>query len=298
MTDATLLIKPGALGDTVLSLPLVAALAAEGPVDVCGNAAFWDVARQPGGARHVIPFDCCDWSPLFADPPKPPGRELARLLTRYHRVIAFWRSGRRPFARGLEHAGVADARVLEPFPVEADTHAADWLLEQMGLRDVVATPQVIPSEQERAAAAEIRNGAYIVVHPGSGSPRKNHPALPSVADALAAHTKLPLVVSIGPADEQLAARYERHPAVTITREHRMRVLAALLAGADLVVGNDSGITHLAAATGAPTVALFGPTDPARWAPRGPRVRILRAPGGDWAALRTEKVLTACLAHRG
>jgi ADP-heptose:LPS heptosyltransferase len=44
------------------------------------------------------------------------------------------------------------------------------------------------------------------------------------------------------------------------------------------IGNDSGISHLAAAAGAPVVALFGPTDPAVWAPRGPRVRILAAAG--------------------
>jgi ADP-heptose:LPS heptosyltransferase len=52
-------------------------------------------------------------------------------------------------------------------------------------------------------------------------------------------------------------------------------LACWLAGARLYIGNDSGITHLAAAAGAPALALFGPTDPAIWAPRGPNVRVVR-----------------------
>jgi heptosyltransferase-3 len=54
-------------------------------------------------------------------------------------------------------------------------------------------------------------------------------------------------------------------------------LACWLAGARIYIGNDSGPTHLAAAVGTPVVALFGPSDPAVWAPRGPRVAIAAAP---------------------
>jgi ADP-heptose:LPS heptosyltransferase len=50
-------------------------------------------------------------------------------------------------------------------------------------------------------------------------------------------------------------------------------LARWLAGARLYVGNDSGITHLAAAVGTPVLALFGPSDPGIWAPRGENVRV-------------------------
>ena len=61
-------------------------------------------------------------------------------------------------------------------------------------------------------------------------------------------------------------------------------LAAALAGCRALLGHDSGISHLAAALGLPTLALFGPTDPAQWAPRGPAATWLRAAGG-------------CLAHQ-
>jgi len=50
----------------------------------------------------------------------------------------------------------------------------------------------------------------------------------------------------------------------------------VLARCDVYVGNDSGISHLAGAVGAPTLALFGPSDPLQWAPRGARVTVLRA----------------------
>ena len=66
-------------------------------------------------------------------------------------------------------------------------------------------------------------------------------------------------------------------------------LALWLASARLYIGNDSGITHLAAAVGAPVVAIFGPSDPAVWGPRGDRVRVLGG-RGQWP--ETEEVLAS------
>jgi ADP-heptose:LPS heptosyltransferase len=68
------------------------------------------------------------------------------------------------------------------------------------------------------------------------------------------------------------------------------VLAAVLARAGLYVGNDSGVSHLAAAAGCPTVALFGPTDPALWSPVGPRVRAIRSRTGAMDGLAIDEVL--------
>ncbi len=64
------------------------------------------------------------------------------------------------------------------------------------------------------------------------------------------------------------------------------------------MGNDSGPTHLAAAVGCPTVALFGPTDPARWAPVGAHVVAIddHAEGAAWPGVdRVEAALGALLA---
>jgi ADP-heptose:LPS heptosyltransferase len=68
-----------------------------------------------------------------------------------------------------------------------------------------------------------------------------------------------------------------------------RVLGATLARAAAYVGNDSGVTHLAAAWGAPTVALFGPTDPAVWSPVGPRVTIVRGPNARMDGIAVDVV---------
>jgi ADP-heptose:LPS heptosyltransferase len=77
--------------------------------------------------------------------------------------------------------------------------------------------------------------------------------------------------------------------IPILKQDDLNILAAVLAQATLFVGNDSGVTHLAASVGTPTVALFGPTDPGRWAPIGPAVQVLQGgPCGcrpDWSRVQ-------------
>jgi ADP-heptose:LPS heptosyltransferase len=70
--------------------------------------------------------------------------------------------------------------------------------------------------------------------------------------------------------------------VTVARGESLGSVAVRLAGATVVVSNDSGIAHLAAGLGAPVVAIFGPTDPVTWRPRGPRVvAVGGTPGATW-----------------
>jgi ADP-heptose:LPS heptosyltransferase len=131
----------------------------------------------------------------------------------------------------------------------------------------------------------------VVIHPGSGSPRKNWPAdryLELVSRLRA--DGVPVRVLTGeveaerwPAD--LLARFGDAAPVARPQTH-LELLGELLS-ARAFVGNDSGPGHLAAILGVPTLTLFGPTDPARWKPLGPRVEALRAEPLD--ALELDRV---------
>ncbi|HEY1267129.1 MAG TPA: glycosyltransferase family 9 protein, partial [Candidatus Binatia bacterium] len=79
-------------------------------------------------------------------------------------------------------------------------------------------------------------------------------------------------VVLGPAEDDEYTYWAAHAAVA--RGLGLGQLAALLSMADVYIGNDSGVTHLAAAGGVKTIALFGPTDPVEWAPRGSNVEII------------------------
>lgn len=119
---------------------------------------------------------------------------------------------------------------------------------------------------------------YVVIHPGSGSIHKccHAAVLASVLDWVSSKELLPLVVE-GPADERqikhLTAQQSRP--FCLLKENDLSTLAAIIKNAGLYVGQDSGITHLAAALGVPTVACFGPTDERRWGPRGRHVAVVR-----------------------
>ena len=100
----------------------------------------------------------------------------------------------------------------------------------------------------------------------------------SLIHRLASKKNLRLALVKGPADAEIVhylyCQLETVSPILVENWPLGR-LAALMRIASLYLGNDSGITHLAAACGAPTIALFGPTDPRIWAPRGPKVKIIR-----------------------
>ncbi len=107
---------------------------------------------------------------------------------------------------------------------------------------------------------------FAVIHPFSGSPKKNWPLARFQELARKLERRMPVSWCAGPEDPPLEG------AVRIGDLYH---LACWLAKARLYIGNDSGITHLAAAAGTPVLALFGPTNPEIWAPRGPHVRVGR-----------------------
>ena len=81
-------------------------------------------------------------------------------------------------------------------------------------------------------------------------------------------------VIFGPAEEERFEKNRDWSGATVARGMELKNVAALLSLCDVFLGNDSGLTHLAASVGVETVALFGPTDPGAWAPRGRRVTVV------------------------
>ena len=129
------------------------------------------------------------------------------------------------------------------------------------------------------------DGAIVVaLHVGSGGARKNWPAerFAAVADRLAEEGRRVLLVS-GPADEAAvgAFRHSTRNDVVVSDSPSLGHLAALFHASNAYLGNDSGVSHLAAAVGTPTVAIFGPTDPALWAPRGANKVVVLWRGSLW-----------------
>ncbi len=142
-------------------------------------------------------------------------------------------------------------------------------------------PRVVLTPAEREAGTRLLggSGAAVVLHPGAGNPAKRLglDVLRELARRLPGETGSALRVVAGPGDQALAAELAAAagPGAATVAPLDLRALAGALASARLVVAHDSGPAHLAAAVGAPVVAVFGPTDPVRWGPRGLAVRVVR-----------------------
>jgi heptosyltransferase-3 len=131
--------------------------------------------------------------------------------------------------------------------------------------------------------------SFLSVHPGSGSASKNWPRFAELVEQLAPERFL---VVEGPADGEAARDLRGLRGAVLASSLPLRTLAAVLRHAGAHVGNDSGVSHLAAACGTPTVAVFGPTDPHLWAPIGPRVRVVGVSSGELGEIGAEVVAGA------
>lgn len=280
----TLVVHTGGIGDFLLACPALRVLAEAGPVELAGHPERHALAVAAGIARAAHGLDAIEFHSLFAQP----SEKLVAFLRGFDRVVVWMRDADGSLRRGIDACGVSRVDVFPGLPQSGFArHASEYYAECLGM----AAPPPL-----RLAIAPVGAALDVVIHPGSGSLAKNWPVenFRAVAGALAARGRGVTWIA-GPAEDERdgTAGEEYGPGATL-RDVSLLELARRLAGARLYLGNDSGVTHLAAALGVPTLAIFGPSDPCVWAPRGEWVRVVR--GGPWPA--EEEVLSIARALEG
>lgn len=241
-----LLIRPGAIGDCILCLPAMEFLKAD-------YTEVW----VPSPVVPVIQFanrTCALMSTGIdmvglGDIEMPAG--LRDRLQSFDEIVSWYGANRTEFREAIDETGVA-CKFFPAIP-DGSGHATDFYAQQVG-----APSGLVP----RIQPEPIEHRSGVLIHPFSGSNRKNW-SLDSYQE-LAKGLSKPVEWIVGPDQELDGAR----------RFDDLGELARRLAAAELYIGNDSGITHLAAAVGTQTLTLFGPSDPRIWAPRGAHVTVL------------------------
>jgi heptosyltransferase-2 len=309
-----LVIRGGAIGDFVLTLPAIRALRQTLPacsLEILGYRHITELALHGGpepGTTYADAVRSIEYGPLAAFFAR--GGKLAPDLCAYfagfQQVVSWLFDPDGIFAANLERAGVRNyLGVYEK--ITDQPHASLQLargLERMAIfPDDQATrlfPDAASTDAARAwlAGRDVENDArpLAAIHPGSGSPRKNWPIgnWQRLADRIADAGSRLLLIG-GEADTALLDPLAKALAIhqpLIARNLPLPALAALLARCAAFFGHDSGISHIAAAAGTSCTLLFGPTDPAVWAPLGENVRIIRAAAGDLASVSVEAVIAA------
>jgi len=260
-----LLIRPGAIGDCIVSLPALECLRAD-YTEVWVASPNVALVRFADRVRSIAStgLDLLEIRGSEAGP------ALLDTLAGFDSIISWYGANREQFRDVTRQLGLP-FEFLSPLPPEkagnrepgaAPVHAVDFYLTQarrFSECNAGAVPRIPcrPSRDEKG---------FVAIQPFSGSPSKNWPLERYRRLARQLERDVPVEWCAGPEECLPGAR----------RFEDLYELGCWLAGARLYIGNDSGITHLAAAVGTPVVALFGPTDPRVWAPRGKLVRVVAA----------------------
>lgn len=299
-----LVLRGGAIGDFIVTLPVLHALRARWPdahVELIGYPHIARLAAAAGLVAKVHALDTARIARFFGQRPEIDDATIA-FLSSFDVVLSFLHDPDGFVGSNFRLHGVKE--LLYRSPVDPAGHIVDHLLkplETLALFETGAAPSLRLGEAGMAAGRAWLDSAGagpapLAIHAGSGSPKKNWPVerfLEVARHAVARGRHL--VFILGEADHAIVGCVRSAAAemsAPVAEELDLVALAGVLAGCGGYVGNDSGITHIAAALGIPVVALFGPTDPAHWAPRGPNVRLLRAPDGSLEGISVADVLAA------
>ncbi len=270
-----LVIRGGAIGDFILTLPALKALRDSHPqahIEILGYKHIAAIAEHRFYADAVRSIEYGPLSSLFAKN-LPPKTEIADYFASFDLVISYLYDPDRIFATNLRKCGVENL-IEGPSKIGPSAHACQQLarpIQELGISVADLRPRVFPSLEDRQFAEKFLHGLappFLALHPGSGSKRKNWPLQNWIDLGNELSKRVSVIVVSGEADqtqvEELKRVYDRDR-LRFAENLRLPHLAAILEQT-VFIGHDSGISHLAAAVGAPSLLLFGPTDPRIWAP--------------------------------
>jgi len=288
-----LVVRGGAIGDFILTLPAIAALRRQFPrahLEILGYPHIAQLALAGGVADRVQPIEARGLAAFFARAGDLP-EELRDYFSEFDIIVSYLYDPDEIFQTNVGRCSPAQFIQGPHRPDESErVHATRVYLqplERLAVFDADPVPRLSIRHQTSAVNS-------IALHPGSGSEKKNWPEAKwaELLEHLIASTELSLLLIGGEAE---GGRLQRLAAVLpparieVAQSLALAELARRLQGCTGFVGHDSGITHLAAALGLPCLVLWADTVEETWRPQGQGVVILKETSG-LSALRVESVI--------
>jgi len=266
-----LIIRWGTLGDLVLTFPVLYTLKQEGfEVNLFTRSNFLNLSLEIGLIDGGEALDSTKLLPLFSGTPLP--SNLRKFITSHDFVVSYASSWEK--INCILYALLKERLLISPIDRDAlSQHITELLFEpikKLGIKKVIPFPGMWKE-----------SGNTILIHPGSGGKWKRWPMekFQSLIDFLYASfnqewksSPLPVKIILGEAEEKEIHHWKKISDVVFSPS--LPLLKDILLQAKIFIGNDSGVTHLSAFLGVPTLAIFGPTSPSVWGPRGKRVKII------------------------
>jgi heptosyltransferase III len=287
-----LIIKTGAIGDTILFLPALEAVRQKFPkafVEIMGHEERLSLLKENGYADSIVSIESKNLHSLFIKNARP-SESLLKYLRRFDLIFTFVKD-ETVFVDNIRKFSKGQIVQIPPFPEERGEHVVDYLLNALkgyGIEPKNRIPKLFAGADAKKSAVDflqkhsIEPGSPVMaIHPGSGGKTKNWPLerFFEIGVWLKQKCGARILLIIGPAEEAVEKTILDTMNVlnpVVAKNLSLEVLSGLLVFCQCFIGNDSGITHMAAALGIPTVALFGPSDPHVWGPRGENAVILKS----------------------
>jgi heptosyltransferase-3 len=284
MRGKILVIRGGAIGDFILTLPAIAALRQQFPeahLEVLGYPHIVQLALAGGLVNRVQPIEARALANFFARNGEL-SEDLRDYFSEFNIIVSYLYDPDEIFQTNVARCTRGQFIVGPHRPDETNkTHATEVYLkplERLAIFGADSVPRLALSQQPSTSNLQL------ALHPGSGSERKNWPEekWAELIEHLLNTTSANLLLIGGEAEgerlQKLAAALPPTRCV-VARNVPLAQLAVRLRSCVGFVGHDSGITHLAAAVGLPCVVLWADTREEIWRPQGERVYIVREHSG-------------------
>ncbi len=278
-----LIIHQGALGDFVLTFPAIIGLKRTyRPIDVLCQGKLGKIARKLDLVDNGYALESAAFASLYSEPAGLIDPKVKNIIQTYDQIILF--SYSRLLENSLNRISRHKVYRIAPRPPENEKiHVSEYIIKHLKAAKLLPVDKQFnkPFMQKAGAPDGYRQKsvpARTLLHPGSGSRKKNWPLSKflKLANILRLQ-QMPSEFILGPAEYDLAKAIEisglLNPKIHIVSQ--LEQALSLMHKACGLIGNDSGICHLAAFTGLATLVVFGPTDPAKWKPIGRSVSIVR-----------------------
>lgn len=288
-----LIIHQGAIGDLITSLPAFYTIRRTFPkyhFEVMGYPEILSLIHKRFYADSISSVNRAVVASLYIENAIIDS-DLLEFLDQFHAIFIFGGKFQKTVVKNIARNKGPQVFWIPPFPENVHEHVIDFQLRKLctlGFIARVRSPRIFLLQEDRIKAVEFLSGkgvfltseSIIAIHTGSGDKNKNWPVenFLCLMDTLYNLLRSKFLLIEGPVEKEAVEQLEvelSHKPVIFLRTLPLPILAAIINECTLFIGNDAGITHIAASLGIPTIAIFGPTNPHIWGPRGDRVTILR-----------------------
>jgi ADP-heptose:LPS heptosyltransferase len=282
-----LVIRTGAIGDTIVMSVVFQALRKHFPdawIEVLGAPERIRLINTTGLINQITSLDSLNFSELYVlDGPISP--RVSNYIQQFDTILLYSVDPEKIVTTNLCKIYAQPVYQFDPFPPRGENiHITAYLLrtlEGLGVYESGILPEIKFLETE--SQIPISKTCRFALHPGSGNAKKNWPAVhfAEICTRFIQNYAARILLIGGPAEAhslQVIQHALPDHAVDVRQNSSLVDLAAELQHCQYYLGNDSGISHLAAATGIPTLVLFGPSNPQVWRPLGKHVIVLAGNG--------------------